>query len=86
LYGITSQIRRVALSIPPNIVEGCVRKGDKELSRFVDIAIGSTAETEYLLDFSQRLDYLAEREYRELETLRSEVGKLLWRFYKKVAP
>jgi four helix bundle protein len=52
-YGITSQIRRAALSIPKNVVEGYARKGDKELARFVSIAIASAAETEYLLDFSK---------------------------------
>lgn len=55
IYGITSQLRRAALSVPTNIVEGYARKGDKELARFVNIAIGSMAETEYLLDFSKRI-------------------------------
>jgi four helix bundle protein len=85
LYGLTSQIRRAALSIPTNIVEGYARKGDKELARFANIAIGSLAETEYLLDFSKRLGCLDEKEYTRIEYLRSEVGKLLWNFYKKVA-
>lgn len=85
LYGLTSQIRRAALSIPTNIVEGYARKGDKELARFVNIAIGSLAETEYLLDFCNRLGYLDEKEYARIEYLRSEVGKLLWNFYKKLA-
>jgi len=83
-YGITSQLRRAALSVPTNIVEGYARKGDKELARFVSIAIGSLAETEYLLNFSHRLGYLTEKEYSRIELLRSEVGKLLWSFYKKV--
>jgi four helix bundle protein len=48
IYGLTSQIRRAALSIPTNRVEGYARKGDKELARFVSISIGSMAETEYL--------------------------------------
>ncbi len=85
VYGITSQIRRAVLSVPTNIVEGYSRKGDKELARFVNIAIGSIAETEYLLTFAQRLGYLTAHEYSETETLRSEVGKLLWSFYKTVS-
>ena len=84
LYGLTSQIRRAALSVPTNIVEGYARKGDKELARFINIAIGSLAETEYLLDFSRRLGYLKDEHYRRISTLREEVGKLLWNFYKKV--
>jgi len=44
--GITSQLRRAALSVPANIVEGYARKGDKELARFLNIAMGSLAETD----------------------------------------
>jgi four helix bundle protein len=84
IYGITSQLRRAALSVPTNLVEGYARKGDKELARFTGIAVGSLAETEYLLDFSQRLGYLTMKEYHEIESLRAEVGRLLWAFYKKV--
>jgi four helix bundle protein len=73
------------LSVPTNIVEGYARKGDKELARFINIAIGSLAETEYLLDFSRRLDYLNNEDYRRISTLREDVGKLLWNFYKKVS-
>jgi len=85
VYGITSQLRRAALSVPTNIVEDYGRKGDKELARFVGIAIGSLAETEYLLDFSQRLGYLSKKEYQDIESLRAAVGKMLWSFYKTVS-
>lgn len=50
----------------------------------MSIAIGSMAETEYLLDFSKRLGYVSEKEYEGLEAIRSEVGKLLWNSYRKV--
>ncbi len=85
VYGITSQVRRAALSVPTNIVEGYSRKGDKELARFMNIALGSVAETEYLLSFAQKLGYLTEKEYCRIDALRSEVGKLLWSFYKTVS-
>jgi four helix bundle protein len=85
VYGLTSQLRRAVLSIPTNIVEGYARKGDKELARFVSIAIGSMAEAEYLLDFSKRLGYINDQDYVKIENLRNQVGKLLWNFYKKVA-
>ncbi len=85
IYGITSQLRRAALSVPTNIVEGYARKGDRELARFVGIAIGSLSETEYLLDFSRRLGYLTEKEYASLEAIRSDVGKLLWKFFRAVS-
>ena len=85
LYGLTSQLRRAVLSVPTNIVEGYARKGDKELGRFISIAIGSMTETEYLLEFSRRLGYINEHDFKRIESLRSEVGKLVWKFYKKVA-
>ncbi len=84
LYGITSQLRRAALSVPLNIVEGYARKGDKELARFINISLGSFAEVEYLLDFSKRLGLLQAEEYKHLIALKEMLGKLLWSFYKKV--
>jgi four helix bundle protein len=84
LFALTSQIRRAVLSIPTNIVEGYSRNGDKELARFIRIALGSLAEVEYLLAFSRRLEYISGTDYKRLEALRNEVGKLLWNFYKKV--
>ena len=85
VYGITAQLRRAALSVPTNIVEGYARKGDKELGRFVNIALGSLAETEYLLNFAHRLGFLTKKDYDHLDTLRSEVGRLLWSFSRKIA-
>ncbi len=84
IYGITSQLRRAALSVPTNIVEGYSRKGDKELSRFISISLGSLAETKYLLYFSNRLGYFQDSEYNELKQGYNTLGKLLWRFYEKV--
>jgi len=84
IYGITSQLRRAALSIPTNIVEGYSRKGDKELSRFINISLGSLAETKYLLYFSYRLDYLNTDEYKELRNAYNDLGKKLWKFYEAV--
>lgn len=84
LYGLTGQLRRAVLSVPANIVEGYSRKGDKELSRFLYIALGSLAETEYYLFFAKRLGYLKDADYEKLEKLRAEVGKLLFNFSKKV--
>lgn len=80
-YGLTSQIRRAALSIPTNIVEGYGRKSQKELSRLLDISLGSLAELEYLLEFSKKLNY-SEQGFSDVEALIAEVGKLLWSFQK----
>jgi four helix bundle protein len=81
LFGLTSQIRRAVLSIPSNIVEGYSRKSKKELNRFIDIALGSLAEVEYLIEFSKKLGYI-KKGIDDIEKLITEVGKLLWSFQK----
>ena len=81
LYGITSQLRRAALSVPLNIVEGYARESKKELKRFLSIALGSLAETEYLIDFSLDLKYLDCESHTKLQDSRQAVGNLLWKFY-----
>lgn len=83
-YGLTSQLRRSALSIPTNIVEGYSKRGDKELAHFLNIALGSLAETKYLLYFSNRLGYLNQETYERLSDRAQELGAKLWKFYGKV--
>ena len=84
MYAMTSQIRRAALSIPTNIVEGYSRQNKNELRQFANIALGSLGELEYLLNFSNRLKYLENEKYRILQALHEEVGRLLWKFYKSI--
>lgn len=81
MYGLTSQLRRAAISIPCNIVEGMGRQGKNETKQFINIALGSMAEVEYLLEFSMRLKYLEDQTYLNLENMRKEIGSLLWRLY-----
>lgn len=57
-YGLTSQIKRAAVSIPSNIAEGAGRKGDKEFIQFLYIALGSLAEVETQLLLAKRLKYV----------------------------
>jgi four helix bundle protein len=64
-------------------VEGNNRKSKKELFRFIDIALGSLAETEYLLMFSKKMGFV-KKDISEIENLISEVGKLLWNFQKSI--
>lgn len=84
LYGIVSQIRRAALSVPTNIVEGYARKGDKELSHFLDIAFASLSETKYLIGFSKNLGYISVEEHERLNTIAGDVGGKLWKFMQVV--
>ena len=72
------------MSVPTNIVEGYGRQGKNELRYFVNIALGSLAETKYLLDFSLKLNYLNTNQHKSLQELAQEVGKLLWKFYKSL--
>ncbi|WP_438874710.1 four helix bundle protein [Winogradskyella pelagia] len=58
-FGLTAQLRRASVSIPSNIAEGAGRKGAKEFSRFLFIALGSLSEVETQLEISQRLGYVA---------------------------
>ena len=66
IYGLTSQLRRAAVSIPTNIVEGSSRGSDKDFARFIQISIGSASETEYLLILCYDLKHLNENEYEKL--------------------
>lgn len=80
IFGLTSQLRRAALSVPTNIVEGYARKSKKELFQFISIALGSHAEVEYLFSFSKKLGYCKSDNGAIIEDLIAEVGRLLWSF------
>jgi len=77
LYGMTSQLRRAAISVPANIAEGASRKSRTEYLHFPNIAKGSMAEIEYLLHFSKRVGYLRNNEYEKLEELRKRAAGTL---------
>lgn len=76
-FGLTSQLRRSALSIAANIVEGHASSSKKEFLNFLNIANRSLVETEYLSELAHELAYLSNDRYEELEKLRSYVGGLL---------
>ena len=84
VYGLTSQLRRAALSVPTNIVEGYSRRGDRELARFTDIALGSLAEVKYLLHFSNGFGFINDREFKPLCEKANNLGAKLWKFYERV--
>jgi four helix bundle protein len=83
-YGLTSQMRRSALSVPTNIVEGYSRRGGRELAHFLNIAYGSLAELKYLVHFASRLEYLGKEDAGVLAHRCDSLGKQLWSFYDKV--
>ncbi|MCK5033468.1 MAG: four helix bundle protein [Calditrichia bacterium] len=84
LYGITSQIRRAAVSIPNNIAEGCGRGSDLDFARFLQIAMGSASEVEYLILLSNELKYINKNVYEELLNNIIEIKRMLTTLIKKI--
>lgn len=82
IFGLTSQMRRAAVSVPANILEGYSRFSKKEKLQFYSIARSSLAETGYYLNFSWRVKYLSDKDYNLLLGLKSETIRLLNGFIK----
>jgi four helix bundle protein len=76
-YGLTSQIRRAAVSIPANIAEGAARQSAKEFAHFLSIAQGSSSELETELLIAQRLGYLGSGGYAEMREELDCTGRML---------
>ena len=81
-YGLTSQIRRSALSVPLNIIEGYSRNNKNEFRQFLKIALGSLAETGYLIEFAFKRKYFTLEEYNYLKPIKEECGRVLWKLMK----
>lgn len=77
IYGLVSQMRRAAVSIPSNIAEGEGRRSGNEFGHFLSIAHGSLRELETQILISQRLAYLSETQTQALIGMTEEVGRLL---------
>lgn len=84
LYGLTSQTRRSAASIPANIAEGCGRGTNPELSRFLYIARGSASELEYHLHLAHDLGFLDTTGFAHLNDGVDEVKRMLAGLIKRV--
>lgn len=76
-YGLQSQIRRAAVSIPTNIVEGCARNSERDYAGFLDVAFGSVREVIYLLNLSSRLGMIDAKIANELERFGGRVAAAL---------
>jgi four helix bundle protein len=76
-YGLSAQLRRAAVSIPTNIVEGCARATEKEYLRFLQIAVGSARELSYLVDLSFRLDFVKHSTARDLTDKTEHIAAML---------
>jgi len=83
-YGITSQLRRAAVSIGANLAEGCGRRTSSELARFVRIAMGSASELDYHLLLSRDLGFMAADEFTRASSALIEVRKMLTSFLNSV--
>jgi len=77
LYGLTSQIKRAAVSVPSNIVEGCSRDSQADYLRFLYISFGSLRELHYQLDLSARLGFLEKSDWFVIEPKVIETEKVL---------
>ena len=78
LYGLVSQLRRAAVSIPSNLAEGSCRRTTGEFIRFVNISSGSLAELETQLMLAARLNFITIEKLNELKTNTIEISKMLF--------
>lgn len=83
LYGLTSQIRRAAVSVMLNFLEGYARRKPKVKLNFWEISFGSIKECKYIIYLSRDLNYISENDYKELINLAEEISAMFWRSIEK---
>lgn len=83
-YGLTSPLRRAAVSVPTNIVEGSSRRTEKDFAHFLQISIGSSSEVEYLILLSKDLEFIDNDDYNKLTEEVVTTRKMLINFTKKL--
>lgn len=84
IYGVTSQLRRAALSVILNYIEGYARVRDKVHKNFLEISYGSLKESKYLLHFSFVEKYFSKSDYEKSLKLAEEIGAMLWGVIRKL--
>jgi four helix bundle protein len=83
-FGLVSQMRRCAVSIPSNIAEGCGRNSDKELQHFLYIALGSSSELETQIIISVELNFLQKEKATESLSLLNEIIRMITSLIKSI--
>ena len=86
LYGLTSQLRRAAVSVPSNVAEGYCRRSIKAYAYHVSVALGSHAELETCIELASRLGFLPADERARFEERTSAVGRLLSGLHRSLTP
>ena len=84
LFGLTSQIRRSAISIPSNIAEGYGRDSNKEYLRFLNISISSLFEMQTQLEIAKNINYINETDFNKIYEDSREIERMLTSFIKKI--
>jgi four helix bundle protein len=84
IYGVTSQLRRAALSVVLNYIEGYARGRNKVHKNFLEISYGSLKESKYLLHFSLIEKYITSAEYNKAMMLAEKIGAMLWGIINKL--
>lgn len=85
LFGMVSQIRRSAISVPSNIAEGHARDSSAEFKHFLSIAKGSLAEVETQLELSYKFKYVPENDFRQIQLKAAEVSKMLGSLHRQIS-
>jgi four helix bundle protein len=84
-YGLVSQVRRAAMSIPTNLAEGAAKRGPREFRRYIDISLGSLSELTYLLRLAHDLGYIRSEEFEQIEQMRDRAGQVTWGLYRAIS-
>jgi four helix bundle protein len=83
-FGLTTQMRRAAVSIPSNIAEGHMRNSDKQFKQFISIARGSCSELETQCEIAHNLEFLSDDAFNKMNDQIVEVAKMLSSFHAKL--
>ena len=83
-FGLTSQVRRAAVSAAANLAEGSGRRGSREFHRFLQIAFGSLVEVSYLLRLAKDLGHIDDASHARIDEIREVAAKLTWRLCARI--